>query len=55
MDLESVTTRTELESMLSNKDAEPRALALSLLKEITNNFSDDKEIGYGGFAVVYKV
>lgn len=30
-------------------------LPLSLLEAITNNFSDDQEIGRGGFAVVYKV
>ncbi|KAK3140193.1 hypothetical protein QOZ80_5AG0397350 [Eleusine coracana subsp. coracana] len=29
-------------------------MPLSLLKSITNNFSNDRQIGVGGFAVVYK-
>ncbi|KAF8762889.1 hypothetical protein HU200_008960 [Digitaria exilis] len=33
---------------------DPTKLPLSLLKEITNNFSDDQQIGSGGFATVYK-
>ncbi|XP_066341147.1 probable receptor-like protein kinase At5g18500 [Miscanthus floridulus] len=33
---------------------EPIKLPLSLLKDITNNFSDDQLIGSGGFANVYK-
>jgi len=40
--------------MLLNESAEPTDLPLSLLKEITNDFSDHREIGRGGFAVVYK-
>ncbi|TVU26817.1 hypothetical protein EJB05_29382, partial [Eragrostis curvula] len=43
-----------LELMLIDESAEPTALSLSLLKSITNNFSDDLKIGSGGFAVVYK-
>jgi hypothetical protein len=46
---------SELERILSDESAEPQALPLSLLEHITNNFSDDKRIGHGGFAVVYKV
>jgi hypothetical protein len=41
--------------MLIDENAEPKALPLSLLEDITSDFSDDHEIGRGGFAVVYKV
>nr|CAB3486693.1 unnamed protein product [Digitaria exilis] len=34
---------------------EAKALPLSLLKNITDDFSNNNEIGRGGFAVVYKV
>ncbi|CAN6340933.1 unnamed protein product, partial [Urochloa humidicola] len=43
-----------LECMLLDASAEPTNLPLSFLKAITNNFSDDRAIGRGGFAVVYK-
>ena len=45
----------DLEKMLVDQTAEPKALPLSLLKDITGGFSADQEIGSGGFAVVYKV
>ncbi|KAM0846419.1 hypothetical protein ACQ4PT_055683 [Festuca glaucescens] len=45
---------SELEHILFDEGAEPKALPLPLLKHITNGFSDDKKIGHGGFAVVYK-
>jgi hypothetical protein len=41
--------------MLCDEKAEPKALSLSLLEEITNNFNEEQVIGRGGFAVVYKV
>jgi coatomer subunit beta' len=44
-----------LERMLFYPSAEPTNLPLSLLKAITNDFSDDRKIGSGGFADVYKV
>jgi len=47
-------TKSDLESMLLDEAAEPRALPFSLLEEITNSFSYKHEIGRGGFAVVYK-
>ncbi|CAN6327073.1 unnamed protein product [Urochloa humidicola] len=47
-------TRMPLECMLLDASAEPTNLPLSFLKVITNNFSDDRQIGRGGFAVVYK-
>lgn len=48
------TARSDLEQMLVDETAEPKALPLSLLKDITDDFSDDQEIGRDGFAVVYK-
>lgn len=47
--------RDLLEKMLLDANAEPTDLPLSLLKSITNSFSEDQIIGTGGFAVVYKV
>jgi len=47
-------TQSDLESILFDETAEPTALPLSLLEEITNGFSDKLEIGRGGFSVVYK-
>ncbi|CAM0885207.1 unnamed protein product [Alopecurus aequalis] len=54
MDREPITPWSELEHILSDESAEPKALPLSLLEHIANGFSDDNEIGYGGFARVYK-
>lgn len=54
MDCESITPQNELERILLDESAEPKALPLSLLEHITNSFSDNREIGYGGFARVYK-
>ena len=47
--------RSNLESMILDETIEPEALPLSLLKDITENFADDRIIGHGGFATVYKV
>uniref|UniRef100_A0ACD5TL14 Uncharacterized protein n=1 Tax=Avena sativa TaxID=4498 RepID=A0ACD5TL14_AVESA len=44
----------DLEKMLVDKTAEPKPLSLSLLDHITDGFSAEKQIGSGGFAVVYK-
>lgn len=44
-----------LESMLQDIQAKPCNLSLELLSDITDNFSDKREIGRGGFGVVYKV
>ncbi|KAI4997734.1 hypothetical protein ZWY2020_053076 [Hordeum vulgare] len=54
MDRHSTPTQSDLERMLLDVEAEPRALPLSLLEDITDQFSDESEIGRGGFAVVYK-
>ena len=43
-----------LESMLQDIQAKTW-LSLELLSDITDNFSDEREIGRGGFGVVYKV
>ncbi|KAF7104966.1 hypothetical protein CFC21_105822 [Triticum aestivum] len=42
-----------LEHILDGRE-NPTNLSLSLLKYITENFSEDREIGHGGFATVYK-
>ena len=55
MDLRVSITQIELECMLVDDDAEPKALPFPLLEKITDGFSDMLEIGRGGFAVVYKV
>ncbi|XP_073356966.1 cysteine-rich receptor-like protein kinase 19 isoform X3 [Aegilops tauschii subsp. strangulata] len=46
--------KVDLERMLLDGSAEPTYLWLSLLEDITDCFSDDQQIGSGGFAVVYK-
>ncbi|XP_048546577.1 disease resistance protein RGA5-like [Triticum urartu] len=43
-----------LEKVLLDKSADPVDLPFSLLKAITGNFSEDNEIGSGGFGAVYK-
>uniref|UniRef100_A0ACD5TBM1 Uncharacterized protein n=1 Tax=Avena sativa TaxID=4498 RepID=A0ACD5TBM1_AVESA len=54
MDYRDTAALSDLELMLLDETAEPKALPLSLLEDITNSFSSDQEIGRGGFAVVYK-
>lgn len=49
----SITAR-DLECMVCDETADPKPLPLLLLEEITDCFSDEKRIGTGGFAVVYK-
>uniref|UniRef100_A0A8R7PMI0 Protein kinase domain-containing protein n=1 Tax=Triticum urartu TaxID=4572 RepID=A0A8R7PMI0_TRIUA len=53
MEHKATTARSELEQILVDETAEPMALPLSLLKDITCDFSDNQVIGRGGFAVVY--
>jgi hypothetical protein len=43
-----------LEHILDGRK-DPMNLSLALLKNITDNFSKEREIGHGGFATVYKV
>ncbi|KAM3259891.1 hypothetical protein ACQJBY_051276 [Aegilops geniculata] len=54
MDYRDTAALNDLELMLLDETADPKALPLSLLKDITNGFSNDRQIGRGGFAVVYK-
>lgn len=42
-----------LERILDGRE-KPTNLSFELLKNITENFSEDREIGHGGFAMVYK-
>jgi hypothetical protein len=55
MEHKASTARSELEQLLVDETAAPRALQLSLLEDVTGDFSHYQEIGSGGFAVVYKV
>jgi hypothetical protein len=55
MECKSRAARNYLETMFFDEKAESKALPLALLEEITDGFSNDREIGRGGFAVVYKV
>ncbi|KAJ1260381.1 hypothetical protein BS78_10G227500 [Paspalum vaginatum] len=45
--------RGDLESILGDPSAQPCDLRLQYLREITDNFSREREIGRGGFSVVY--
>lgn len=54
MDDKISTRHNALERMLIDGNAEPMNLPLSLLEDITKCFSEDHQIGIGGFAVVYK-
>ncbi|WVZ79684.1 hypothetical protein U9M48_027237 [Paspalum notatum var. saurae] len=44
----------KLESMLQDGSSEPRNLPLQYLRNITDNFSDERILGEGGFGTVYK-
>jgi hypothetical protein len=55
MENKASLARRYLEHMLVDETAEPKDMPVSLLEEITDGFSVDREIGRGGFAVVYKV
>lgn len=47
-------SRLALEKALHDESVEPSFVPLSLLEDITGNFSEDAKIGRGGFATVYK-
>jgi hypothetical protein len=44
-----------LENIIVEESAEPVNLPLALLQHITDDFADKRQIGHGGFGVVYKV
>jgi len=44
-----------LETVLQDPSEEPCVIPLQCLRDITNIFSGDRELGRGGFGVVYKV
>jgi hypothetical protein len=45
----------ELESIILNGSSGPCSIPLDYLRRITNNFSDERLLGEGGFGKVYKV
>jgi hypothetical protein len=56
MDDESNSSRrNKLKGILQDQSPEPHNLSLKDLKEITNDFSDERLLGQGGFGKVYKV
>ncbi|CAL5053403.1 unnamed protein product [Urochloa decumbens] len=44
----------DLEKILKNQNEKPCNLPLQYLQEITNNFSEERELGRGAFGVVYR-
>lgn len=55
MGRQASVARNDLEHMLSHENEQPKAFPLSLLEDIIDGFSEKRQIGSGGFAVVYKV
>lgn len=52
MDGES-SRRDNQESILHDQSSEPHRLTFQYLKEITDNFSNERVLGKGSFSVVY--
>jgi hypothetical protein len=44
-----------LEHLILDGSVKPRHIPLALLQRITDNFADKRQVGRGGFGVVYKV
>ncbi|TVU26069.1 hypothetical protein EJB05_28598, partial [Eragrostis curvula] len=44
----------KLQTLLQNPSSSPISLPYEFLKDITNNFSTEQELGRGGYGVVYK-
>uniref|UniRef100_A0A8R7TPN7 Protein kinase domain-containing protein n=1 Tax=Triticum urartu TaxID=4572 RepID=A0A8R7TPN7_TRIUA len=49
-----INSSNNLESILHDQSSRPPSIPLQHLKEITNNFSEDRILGHGGVGVVYK-
>uniref|UniRef100_A0ACD5ZX01 Uncharacterized protein n=1 Tax=Avena sativa TaxID=4498 RepID=A0ACD5ZX01_AVESA len=47
-------TPSVLELIMLEGSSEPTNLPFTLLQDITNNFSNERTIGYGGFGIVFK-
>uniref|UniRef100_A0ACD5X3J8 Uncharacterized protein n=1 Tax=Avena sativa TaxID=4498 RepID=A0ACD5X3J8_AVESA len=47
-------TPSVLELIMLEGSSKPTNLPFTLLQDITNNFSDERTIGYGGFGIVFK-
>jgi hypothetical protein len=55
MTYEQTSKHEDLELIVSDANAAPVQLSYSYVKSITNNFSKEREIGRGGYGIVYKV
>lgn len=55
MGRQATVTEADLEFLVIDEDAEPKPLPYPLLEKITDGFSEDRIIGRGGSAHVYKV
>jgi hypothetical protein len=51
----SSESSNNLECVLRDQSSKPDAVPLRYLREITNNFSDERVLGKGGTGYVYKV
>lgn len=45
----------KMESILQDQNSKPHNIPVQYLREITNDFSDERVLGKGGSGVVYKV
>ncbi|KAF7056086.1 hypothetical protein CFC21_063527 [Triticum aestivum] len=52
--VEIESASNDLEHIVLDQSAEPTNLPLALLKDITEDFNDKRQIGRGGFGIVYK-
>ncbi|XP_044318680.1 cysteine-rich receptor-like protein kinase 26 [Triticum aestivum] len=49
-----INSSNNMESILQDQSSRPHSIPLQHLKEVTNNFSEDRILGHGGIGVVYK-